>query len=55
MTKFYISVNNKSRIIKSYFEELTPPYSVEYIEEDEPLGTAGAWPLSRAVSMVRSS
>lgn len=40
--KFYISVNYKSRIIKSYFEELNPPYVIEYIHEDKPLGTAGS-------------
>jgi len=39
---FYLSVNHKSRIIKSYFEELRPPYAIEYIHEDRPLGTAGA-------------
>jgi len=39
---FYLSVNNKSRIIKSYFEELNPSYGVTYIEEDSPLGTAGS-------------
>jgi dTDP-glucose pyrophosphorylase len=38
---FYISVHAKSRIIKSYFEELQPAYSIEYIEESVPLGTAG--------------
>jgi dTDP-glucose pyrophosphorylase len=42
VSTFYLSVNNKSRIIKSYFEELDPPYTVEYIEEDTPLGTAGS-------------
>jgi dTDP-glucose pyrophosphorylase len=40
--KFYISVNYKSRIIKSYFEELNPPYAIEYIHEERPLGTAGS-------------
>ena len=40
--KFYISVNYKSKIIKSYFEELNPPYAIEYIHEDKPLGTAGS-------------
>ena len=40
--KFYISVNYKSKIIKSYFEELDPPYSIDYINEDKPLGTAGS-------------
>ena len=40
--KFYISVNYKSKIIKSYFEELNPDYEIEYIHEDKPLGTAGS-------------
>lgn len=40
--KFYISVNYKSKIIKSYFEELEPSYAIEYIHEDKPLGTAGS-------------
>jgi len=39
---FYISVNYKAKIIKSYFEELEPGYDIEYIEEDMPLGTAGS-------------
>jgi dTDP-glucose pyrophosphorylase len=39
---FYISVNYKAKIIKSYFEELKPTYRIEYIEEDRPLGTAGS-------------
>ncbi len=42
VAKFYISVNYKSKIIKSYFEELNPPYVIEYIYEDKPLGTAGS-------------
>jgi dTDP-glucose pyrophosphorylase len=42
VTTFYLSVHTKSRIIKSYFEELSPDYAVEYIEEDIPLGTAGS-------------
>jgi dTDP-glucose pyrophosphorylase len=40
--KFYISVNYKSKIIKSYFEELDPAYEIEYIYEEKPLGTAGS-------------
>ena len=39
---FYLSINHKAKIIKSYFEELEPPYIIEYIEETEPLGTAGS-------------
>lgn len=39
---FYLSVNHKSKIIKSYFEELKPPYGITYLYEEQPLGTAGA-------------
>jgi NDP-sugar pyrophosphorylase family protein len=39
---FIVSVNEKSKIIKSYFEELNPPYSISYIHEPKPLGTAGS-------------
>ncbi len=38
---FHLSINYKSKILKSYFEELAPPYSVSFIEEKEPRGTAG--------------
>ncbi len=40
--RFYLSVNYKSKILKSFFEELAPDYSLSYLEESEPLGTAGA-------------
>lgn len=40
--RFYVSLNAKARIVKSYFEESNPPFALEYLEEDEPLGTAGA-------------
>ena len=42
---FYISVNHKAKIIKSYFEEVSPDYTIEYIDEEEPLGTIGALSL----------
>lgn len=45
--RFYVSVNFKARIIKSYFEELAPAYSIEYIEEKIPLGTIGALSLMK--------
>ena len=44
---FFISVNYKSKIIKSFFEELAPSYTVEFIEEEMPLGTAGSLTLLR--------
>ncbi len=39
---FYMSLNHKSKIIKSYFEELNPSYKIKYLYEDKPLGTAGS-------------
>jgi dTDP-glucose pyrophosphorylase len=51
--KFYISVNYKSKIIKSYFEELAPSYSINYINEDKPLGTAGS--LRQMLGQIQTS
>lgn len=42
MDRFQLSINYKSKILKSFFEELAPAYSVSYLEENEPLGTAGS-------------
>tara|TARA_B100000315_G_C14580895_1_gene590417 strand:- start:1880 stop:2923 length:1044 start_codon:yes stop_codon:yes gene_type:complete len=39
---FYLTVNYKSRILKAFFEELNPNYQVHFVEEDDPLGTAGS-------------
>jgi NDP-sugar pyrophosphorylase family protein len=41
VTAFHISINHKAKLIKSFFEELHPTYSVKFIEEDQPLGTIG--------------
>lgn len=41
LSQFHLSVNYKSKILKSFFEELAPSYSVAYLEEKEPRGTAG--------------
>jgi dTDP-glucose pyrophosphorylase len=41
VSTFYLSVNHKARVIKSFFEELDAPYSISYIDEEQPLGTAG--------------
>jgi len=42
MTSFFISVNHKAKMIKAYFEDCNADYSISYIDEDKPLGTAGA-------------
>lgn len=39
---FIVSINHKAKIIKSYFEELAPSYSIEFVEETMQLGTIGA-------------
>ena len=39
---FHLTVNYKSRIMKAFFEELQPTYSIRFVEETEPLGTAGS-------------
>ena len=42
LNRFHLSINYKSKIIKSFFEELAPQYAVEYLLETEPRGTAGS-------------
>lgn len=39
---FHISVHYKSAIIKSFFKELNPSYSISFITEDKPSGTIGS-------------
>ena len=39
---FYLTVNYRKEMIKSYFSETSPDFEIRYIEEDEPLGTAGS-------------
>lgn len=39
---YYLTVNYKKNMIKSYFEDLDKNYEVSYIEEDKPLGTGGS-------------
>ncbi|HRR19653.1 MAG TPA: sugar phosphate nucleotidyltransferase [Ignavibacteriales bacterium] len=42
-TQFYLSVNFKADTIKHYFKELnSPDFSVNYVQEEKPLGTAGS-------------
>ena len=41
VNKFYISIHNKSEIIKGFFYEFKNNYKIEFLEEKKPLGTAG--------------
>lgn len=42
---FYMTVNYKKNMIKSYFSETEKSYEITYVEEDEPLGTGGSLKL----------
>ncbi len=40
--EFFITINYRKEMIKSYFSELNTPYTIHFIEEDKPMGTAGS-------------
>ena len=44
-SKFYLTIHHKSKILRAYFEEKNPDYSIDFAEEDEPRGTAGSLTL----------
>lgn len=39
--EYSLSLFHKAKMIKAYFEELNPSYTINYLEESKPLGTAG--------------
>jgi dTDP-glucose pyrophosphorylase len=39
---FWLTVNYKSKILKAFFEDRNPEYGLRFIEEPEPMGTAGS-------------
>lgn len=43
--RFVISLNHKGRMIRTYLEDLDSGYEFAYLEEEQPLGTAGALKL----------
>jgi dTDP-glucose pyrophosphorylase len=42
---FYLTINHKAKIMRAYFDEIDPNYSINLVEEKEPLGTAGSLKL----------
>jgi dTDP-glucose pyrophosphorylase len=40
--KFYMTINYKKNMIKSYFNDIEYEYEIEYVEEEKPLGTGGS-------------
>ena len=45
ISEFYLTINHMAKIIRAYFEEKAPDYSIGFAEEDEPKGTAGSLKL----------
>jgi len=39
---FYLTIHHMSKILRAYFEEKNPAYSITFVEENQPLGTAGS-------------
>ena len=42
LNEFYLTVNYRKEMIKSYFIEASGNYNIHFVEEDVPLGTAGS-------------
>ena len=40
--EYYMTVNYKKGMLRSYFNDLEPQYKVKFVEEDKPLGTGGS-------------
>lgn len=40
--KFYMTVNYKKAMIRSYFDDMSHSYDIRYVEEGKPLGTGGS-------------
>ncbi|MGE3609157.1 MAG: nucleotidyltransferase family protein [Bacteriovoracaceae bacterium] len=47
LSNFLITVQHKSNIIRAYFEEQSLDYSLKFIKETQPLGTAGSLSLMK--------
>ena len=43
--EFYLTIHHMSKILRAYFEEKSPDYSIGFAEESEPKGTAGSLKL----------
>ena len=42
INEFYLTVNYKKEMIKAYYKECNTSYSIKFVEEPKPLGTAGS-------------
>lgn len=48
-TEFFIIVNHKKEMIKSYFSEIENKYKITFVDETTPLGTAGGLSLMKGM------
>lgn len=46
-TRFHVSVNYKANLIRAYFADRGLPYSIDFAQEESPLGTGGSLSLLR--------
>ena len=49
INRMILVVNHKKEMIKSYFGELNKPYTIEYVDEEKPLGTGGGLALVKGM------
>ena len=45
VSHFFITLNYKSKILRAFFQEIKPKFKLSFIDEREPLGTAGGLSL----------
>jgi dTDP-glucose pyrophosphorylase len=45
ISEFYLTIHHMSKIMRAYFEEKEVEYSIGFVEEDKPRGTAGSLKL----------
>lgn len=48
---YYLTINHMAKLIKAYFQEKSHPFSIHFIVEDKPLGTAGS--LRKLIGKVK--
>ncbi|HOA19575.1 MAG TPA: sugar phosphate nucleotidyltransferase [Sedimentibacter sp.] len=49
INNFYMIVNHKKNMIKTYFNEIAKNYKIIYIDENQPLGTGGGLSLLKGI------
>lgn len=42
VSQFFVTVNSKKQMIKGYFHDHNLPFDIHFVDEEEPMGTAGS-------------